>query len=493
MTVTREKKFVLLLACLAVLHVFIFSAAYPFFNNVDEPEHLDLAVRYAHADIPRHLDPPDEEALPYLATFSTLEYTRPPESQPGGVFPPPIWKQPMDSVQPELLSHEDTYRKKFRNSEASQPPLYYALAGAWWHIGKAIALYDAGLLYWMRFLNLPIIFGLVWLAWFSAKTTFPENPFVRIAVPAFIAFLPQTSFYSINNDILTPVTFGLVFLLLIHFLSSEQPSPRLAATLGLALAAAYLTKASNLPLLAVTALFLAGKILLLLRRAKFPAPAVGLLLLCAGLPIAAWMWWCQTNFGDLTGSAVKAQYLHWTDKPFAQWWHHPIFTPGGFYFFVSGNLTTFWQGEFTWHGKPLAFPAANQFYIFFSLAVFIIILVTLFRRPPNLSAPQSAALAFGLLCLAALFAFFLLISIKYDFHDCYYPSQDRPYFTSGRLMLGALIPTLILCAVALDRLLSKTSLKFRFLALSLLLTLMLAMEISLTAKIFPNSYNWYHL
>ena len=37
--------------------------------------------------------------------------------------------------------------------------------------------------------------------------------FIRLAVPALIACLPQTTFYAINNDILTPLTFGAAFVL----------------------------------------------------------------------------------------------------------------------------------------------------------------------------------------------------------------------------------------------------------------------------------------
>ena len=72
------------------------------------------------------------------------------------------------------------------------------------------------LLYWMRFLNVPLVAVMVWLGWLAARTTFPENRFIRLAVPALIAVLPQTTFYAINNDILTPLTFGAAFVLLVR-------------------------------------------------------------------------------------------------------------------------------------------------------------------------------------------------------------------------------------------------------------------------------------
>jgi len=37
-------------------------------------------------------------------------------------------------------------------------------------------------------------------------------------------------------------------------------------------------------------------------------------------------------------------------------------------------------------------------------------------------------------------AFLALLSIQFDFGSCINPSREHPYFTSGRLLSGALIP-----------------------------------------------------
>ena len=79
-------------------------------------------------------------------------------------------------------------------------------------------------------------------------------------MPALIAVLAATTFYAINNDIFSPLTFGLALVLLLKLWDGENSSPRLAAAPGLALAAAFLTKTSNLPLLAVAGIFLGLKI-----------------------------------------------------------------------------------------------------------------------------------------------------------------------------------------------------------------------------------------
>jgi hypothetical protein len=492
---TRERRVILLLCLLAAVHVFIFSATFPFFNVVDEQVHLDLAVRYSQGNLPRSLTPPCDEALRFIAIFGTVEYLWPPSSQPGGRIAPPPWTLPIGEIAGTLVAKEDLWRAKVKNHEASQPPLYYSVAGAWWRLGKILGFDGGQLLYWLRFLNLPVIVALVWLGGFAARSVFPENRFIRVAVPALVAVMPQTTFYAINNDIFSPLTFGLAFVLLLKCWNAENLSPRLAAATGLALAATFLTKISNLPLLAVAGIFLAWKIVRLAQHGKLraSAPSLAILSASAGLPMAAWMTWCKIIFGDFTGSVLKIQFLGWTHRPFAEWFHHPIFTASGFWYFLKGNLSTFWQGELLWDRKPLAIPAVDLIYVILTLGLLALTLAALLRRPPPLAPPQRTALWFGFACLASAFGFFALLSVKYDFQDCFYPSREHPFFVSGRLMLGLLIPFLLLFANGLDAALRKFSLPAKFSLLAALLLFMLASEITIDWRIFPNEYNWFHL
>ena len=491
----HERKIILCLCLLAAAHVFIFSATFPFFNVVDEQVHFDLAVRYSQGDLPRSLAPPCAEALPFIAIFGTIEYLWPPSSQPGGRIESPPWTLPISVIQQNLLAKEAIWKEKVKNHEASQPPLYYSLAGAWWRLGKILGLDGGRLLYWLRFLNVPLIVALVWLGGFAARKIFPENNFIRLAVPALVAFMPQTTFYAINNDILSPLTFGAAFVLLLKFWDAEKLSSRLAAAIGLALAATFLTKISNLPLLAVAGIFLIWKIIRLAQTGKLRAsvPALGILAACAALPAAAWMARCKIVFGDFTGSVLKIQFLGWTNKPLAEWFHHPIFTASGFWYFLKGNLASFWQGEILWQRQPLAIPAVDWFYVLLTLLLLLVALAALLKRPAQFSAPQRTAAWFGFACLAAALAFFALLSVKYDFQDCFYPSREHPFFVSGRLLLGALVPFLILFAAGLDRALGKLGGNAKFTVLAALLIFMLASEITIDWKIFPNEYNWFHL
>jgi len=208
---TGERILVLLFCLLAAAHVLFFSAAFPFFSVVDEQAHFDLVLRYSQLDPPRMLPHTSETALPYIVFFSTSEYLFVPADQPGGVFAPPPWKLPPEEAARRLAPREQFWRETVLNHEASQPPLYYVFAGGWWRIGQAVGLTDGPLLYWLRFLNVLFLAALVWLAGATARKLFPENRFMRITVPALAAFFPQSIFYAINNDILSPLTFGVAF------------------------------------------------------------------------------------------------------------------------------------------------------------------------------------------------------------------------------------------------------------------------------------------
>ena len=491
----NNRQLIFLLGSVAALHVFMFSAAFPFFSVVDEQAHFDLAVHYANAQPPRTLAKTSEEALPYLVYFNCSEFLNTPASQVNGHFAPPPWTVPPEVSAPRMAYFTKFWRETAQNHESSQPPIYYVIAGGFWRFGQFLGLPDPWRMYALRFLNALFLVALVWLGHRVARTIFPENQFVQVAVPAFVALFPQRVFYSINNDVLAPFTFGLAFFMVWKTCLANPLTPRLALGTGLALAAAFLTKISVLPLLAVAAVFLGGKALVTMRQTgrEKSIPPLLLLFCAASLPMAAWMFWCQTNFGDFTGSAGKIHFLGWTNKPFVEWFSHPIFSASGFWFFVKGNLATFWQGEMLWHREPLAWPGLDVGYTLLTAALLFALLWFWWRRPATFSAPQRVALWFSFACVMAMFAFFALLSVKYDFHDCFYPSREKPFFVSGRLMLGMLIPFLLLLTAGLDQVLGKFSMRVKLSVLVALLALMLAMEFAVNWPVFSNEYNWYHL
>ncbi len=482
---SREHWLVCGLCLLAAVHVFIFSAAFPFFN-VDEMYHFDLTVKYSHLHFPQKPEYLAEESLQYIVVYSSWEYV-----YTNDTLSAPPWKQPISVMQPILLSRERRWQPV--NYETLQPPLYYSVSGAWWRFWSAMGFHDGFLLYLLRFLNILTVVALVWLAWLVARLIFPDQLFIRIAVPALLAFMPQTIFYSVNNDAFSPLCFGAAFVCLIKFLRDQIPSALLGLATGFTLALTFLSKTSNLPLLAIAGLFIAWKIwnLIKIRKLQPSLLPLGSLFFSAGIPMVAWMIWCKICSGHFIGSSGIAQQLGWTIKPFSQWWQHPIFTPHGFWIFLSGNLATFWQGETSWHGKGqlLALPLVNLLYTLVSITFLVGALFYLKKA----GSPQRFFLAFAFAELFAVFAFFGFLSIIYDFHDCFYPSREHPYFTSGRLLLGALIPFLLLFAYGMDRMLDRFGKPAKWYALAILISTMLTLEIVTDWPVFSSQYNWFNM
>jgi hypothetical protein len=488
---TSEIQMIWLLCLLAAIHVFIYDAAFPFFNNFDELVHFDLVVKYSHAVIPRHLETYSDESIPYVALYSSPFYLATGTNDQELV--PQPWKLPPQTK--DQIVRVDQAAAHWVNYESSQPPLYYAIAGAVWRLAGGLGFSDGQKLYTLHFLNVPIICLLVWLGWFAAKEVFPDNIFPRVAVPTFIAFMPQSAFYSVQNDVLSPLCFGIAFVCLLRFFRAENPGWRLGGVTGLALAATFLTKMTNIPLLAVSIAALAIFIVHLVRAKKLKKalPALSILTASAALPALAWILWCRKNFGDLTGSQPKVLYWGWTNKPFAEWFHHPIFSFHGIWIFWSNFLSEFWQGEMAWHRQPLSLRGVNWFYEFITIALLLVALAKIIRSPRLALQSQNRALWFSFSLCASLIAFLIYISIRFDFHNCVYPSRNFPYLVSGRLALGALIPFMLLFVSGLDNILNRLDLRLKFFVLAALNLIMLIAEFATNGPAFADEYNWFHM
>jgi Predicted membrane protein (DUF2142) len=490
----KERKLIWLLSLAAAIHVFIFSAAFPFFNNVDEAFHFDLVLKYSHGNVPRNIEVISPDSATWLAFMNCHAYFARPDQYPGGRFPPPAWTLPVEQSRQDIAARSANWETQ-ENYEVSQTPLYYALAATWWHIGAWLGFHGGRLVYWLRFLNITLVPALIWLAYATARLVFPNHFFARFGVPALLALMPQTAFYSIGNDVLSPLCFGITFLFLLKWIASDTPSPAIGAVTGLGFAGTYLSKLTNVPLLAVIGAALLVHIALAARHGKLRAalPALAAFLYCAVPPILAWMIWCKSNFNSLTGSSVKTHFLGWTLKPFSEWWHHPIFTPGGLWTYLSGQLGTFWQGEFLWQHQPLALPGTEFIYSVLSLVLLVPACRILLPRRSNEANLLRWALGLSLICFAAALAFFAMLSVVYDFHDCPNPTREHPYFQAGRMMLGALIPFLLLFVYGMDRALNHFGVRTKFCILFACLGLILAVEVMTDWPALFNEYNWFHL
>ena len=490
---SRNERFLILLLCIvAALRVFIFSAAFPFFSNIDEDLHFDLITQYSHAQVPHSFDPLKEETLNWIVPYASPEFLFPPEHFPDGKFPEPLWKQPWSKVEPAIAATRAAWSSEI-NFQSSQPPLYYALASAWWWIGKHVGLPGIELLYWLRFLNVPLVAMMVWLGYVTARTIAPERPDLRIGVPLLLAFIPQNVFYAMNNDLLSPLCFGALFLCVLQWLRTNAPSFLLGALTGLAVAATCLTKLSNLPLVAVALVVIGARsTAIILRTPRAGLISLAALISCAAIPVGMWILWIKFHFGDFTGSTAKIGLLGWTRKPFGDWWPHPIFTLRGVWIFWSDLIASFWRGEASWHGQPLRLRGADGFYAVSSLLGLAAAMAGL-RKQTGLSGFQRQAFGSAILVFLAGVVFLALLSIQFDFGNCINPSREHPYFASGRLLSGALIPFVVIFVYGISWVFCRINTALPLLVLGLIVVFVTTSDILVNRPVFVSEHNWFHL
>ena len=486
----HERSIVLALCVAAACRVFLFSAAFPYFNNVDEPAHFDLVMKYWHGEMPRRgVERFSREAIQFIVLYGSPEYFSNPGS-PAGV---PGWRDP-NMRHPEVFSLAvASFQEGLDNHEAGGFPVYYSMAGSWFALGRALGLRGGQLLYWIRFLNVVVIVGLVWLSYWIARTLVPDDRLERLGVPFLVAFFPQDVFYSINSDVVTPLLFALAFFALLHIVLADA-SLVFHGLAGLAVSAAFLTKFSNMAVLGLLAVVVLAKVASLRRRGALRSylPRLGALLAAGVLPGAAWLVRNRLVLGDFSGAAGKIAFVHWTVKPVAQWWHHPIFSPTGLAYFLGELTRTFWRGEFVWHLKPIASPAADLFYVG-STGVFLAAsAVALWQGTSDVR--RRVVLSMSFFVLGASVLLLAASSVVFDFDDSWAPSRASPYFVAGRLVGGALVPFVLLYLDGLGHALSWARLRIDpLVVVALIAAAITSSEIAITLPMFESPYNWFHL
>src|SRR5947207_2325363 len=363
MAMPHERKLILLFCAIAALRVLMFSAAFPFFNNVDEQAHVDLVIKYARGEVPRDLGHYSPESAVYFSLYGSPEYFTSPDQLKSGTFPPPNWTLPAEQ-RDAVVNRSEAWWESNENHESGEPPLYYAVGGLWLNLGRAFGVTGAWLLYWVRFLNVFVAAILVWLGFLAARLVFPNNQFMCVGVPLLLAIWPQSTAYSTTSDSLSPLCFGIAFVGLLKFFEADRASLVVAAWTGLALASACLAKTTNLALLPVAGLDLIFAIRRFSqqRTLRGHLVAIAVLIGSAAVPVALWFAWNLHTFGDLTATASKVEFLDWTRKPLNKWWPHPIFTFAGLKEFWLPSMASFWRGEFIWHGQRLASQLSDGFY-----------------------------------------------------------------------------------------------------------------------------------
>jgi len=477
---TRNERLLIALLCLvAAIRVFVFSAAFPFFNNVDEHSHFDLVFKYSRGHLPgAAIEKFDPEAAKIIAISETGEYVNLPTNH-----------------SPAAVANTVAYRAKRNNLETWAWPAYYMLAGLWCWLGKSLGAADVRLLYWIRFLNVPLAAAFVWLSYIFPRRFFCTNLQQRIALPVMVAFFPQDIFFAITADILSPVVFAAAFFMLLKVWLGEK-SWKYHLFAGLAVAATFLTKVSNIAILPLAAGVVLIKIIQAVRqkRLKQYLPSLIAFAAAAAIPVAGWLGRNYVLFGDFSGAAASIHVRTWTKKPFNEMFNHPILTPSGLFYFLTKLTKTFWRGEFVWRFEGIASPFMDWFYVISSAVLLTVSIFGFINNKTKMDKPYRLVLAASLFVVVLSVMFLAFMSMRYDFGHCFYPSRDKPYFVSGRLIAGTILPFLILYIDGLQRILSK----FRCASCLLIVVAIIVAaetlsEIIITLPVFASPYNWFHL
>jgi len=488
-----ERRLALGLAALAAARVLLCALAFPFFANVDEYRHVDMVLKYARGFAPgRERDAYEAETSRLVALLGSPEYHRDPART--SELPPPVWR-----ADPEVLARRiersEALLGPLRNLDAHQSPAYYALAGAWLRLGRALGLGGGPLLYAVRALAAPAAFALVLAAWALLRRPYPRSRFVRLGVPALLAWLPQDCLYYVTSDALSPLLGGLAFLLLVDRALAPRRGVLAAAGAGLVGAAAMLAKLPNALLLGVAA-FCAWASRGAARAAAAPQRRAAWFVLFAALllPVAAWLARNALLVGAPTGDADKIAALGWGRRPLGEWLAHPLLRPRGMAAFLAGLGKTFWRGELAWHQTTLAHAWADGVYLAASaLGLTAAALGLRGERPRDERLAERAAFV----ALGGALAILVGLSLRFSYGPETNPSLARPWFANGRLVAGALVPFALLVVrgleVACARLPERARAAAAWSALAALCAVAAISEASLLAPVLRSGYNAFHL
>jgi hypothetical protein len=479
---------VLFLCVFAALRVGIYSAGFPVFNNVDELMHFDLVIKYSEGKFPHRIENISATSARYITGCGSAEY--------GHWDPETAWKnKPLFMVKPapdDIIQGLTDYWVTRPNYESGQGPVYYALAALWKHLGDFLIPAESCLLpYWIRFLNLLLIALLVWISYKTALLTFPGNNVMIIGVPLFTAILPQDTFYSIQNDVLSPVFFGFTFIAVIHLIRSHVPSIRWSLIAGASVSLAVLTKTNNLPLILLVVAYVTVRFFKLLRTEKFAdirKPFI-YFYISALVPVGIWFIANSIFFGDILASAGKIEFLQWKYKSLSEWLNTSFLTGHGVLAFWTELMATFWRGEIVWSSAKIAMPGADNYYWLSTSILMVFAAFSLFKKQNEF---QKRIIQFCFASFLAVLFFMIFLSLCFDFPHNAYPSFEKPFFTSGRLMSGCLIPFLFLYLLGFQHFFSwikneKIKISLLFL-IALLITLS---EISISQAPFTSNYNFF--
>jgi hypothetical protein len=491
---SHEYIIVVLICIIAACRIFIFNAAFPPFNNVDERSHFDLVYKYSNGQLPRaEQENFSRESAEIILLYGTPEYLVKLEQFPKSTVPKPLWTNPHVKESMEFVISLSALQNR-KNHETSSFPIYYIMASIWYRAGKFLGMTGGHLFYWVRFLNVPLFTVLVWFSYRLGRTFYSESALRRIGLLLLVAFFPQDVFYSVNSDAISSLLFAISFFLLLQIYFQNKSAHYYLLT-GLAVAATLLVKISNVAVMALLCVIIVLKLRKLSgeKRIREYLPRLIILLTATAVPVG--IWWARNYlvFGDITGTAEKIKHLGWTIKPLSKLLDHPIFTSKGMFYFLAELTRTFWQGEIVWHLEPISWWGTDLFYVMSSAAFIVACGIGVILRMDKPEQKYRFVLVMSFLVVGVSVGFLALVSILYDFNGCWYPSREQPYFVSGRLIAGALLPFLLIYNEGLNNVFQRLGRRAILSIIVIFVSGITLSELWLSAGVFSSSYNWFHL
>lgn len=481
------------LATIAALKVVLAALSFPLFGHMDELPHVDVVMRYAAGEFPlRDGDGIGGDVIAVHEMWSSPEFGL----EPGPDGPAPVNGQlpwPSADARRDHIERAAHRAAEAVNHEAYEPPPYYALAAGWLQLGRACGLDERMQVYWLRSLGglalaIATIFGALFL-----RELVPDQPLIWLGAAVLTVAWPQDVVYFANNDVLNIALFPFCLWLVARMAPQDRPTIALsrAVLTGGVVGVGVMTKGTSLPLLIAASALLAGTAWRALRgerRLIAPLLTFGL---CAVLPTAAWQAATYAYTGTV-GATHKLSALTITPRPWTEWGDHPLFSLDGLWTYTSHLARFFWRGELRWHGSEMRHASLDAVWLG-SLLVFgtVSLVATVLRRRSERLSPRLAATAW----LGALsgVGILMLLSISHDYGGNQYPSQDFPYFTSGRL-LGGLFP--LVAALWLDglrRCLGWLGPKAPWVAVAFWVVIWIASEAALMAPVVSSPHNVWNL
>ena len=121
----------------AAFRIAFFNAVFPFFNNVDENQHVDMVVKYAFGSgwIP-DTNKFDEMTSRWIVLYGSPEYLNTEEKLKHYQPLIPLWRLQNRKDAAQIIEKSIAAWKLRSNHDIYAPPLYYALMGVWYHAGK---------------------------------------------------------------------------------------------------------------------------------------------------------------------------------------------------------------------------------------------------------------------------------------------------------------------------------------------------------------------